>query len=95
MIPKPIKVQSIKKYLIELMYSDGVVGTVDLSHLAHQGVFSLWEKEGIFENVYIDKETKAIAWNDEVDLCPDALYFTLKNTSFTQWKESQSTYAYH
>ncbi len=95
MIPKPIKVRSLEKYKLELTYSDGTVGTIDLSHLANKGVFSIWEDADTFDRVHIDAETNAIAWNKDVDLCPDTLFFRLKNTTFNQWKETQSAHAYH
>lgn len=95
MIPKPIKVHSLEKYKLELTYSDGTVGIVDLSHLANKGVFSIWEEAGAFDKVYIDAETNAIAWNEDVDVCPDNLFLKLKNTTFNQWKETQLAHAYH
>jgi hypothetical protein len=94
MIPKPIKVRSLKKYKLELTYSDGTTGIVDLSHLANKGVFSIWEKDDVFDKVYIDDETNAIAWNDEADVCPDALFFKLKNRAFEEWKETQLAHAH-
>ena len=94
MIPKPIKVRSLKRYKLELTYSDGTTGIVDLSHLAHKGVFSIWEKADTFDKVYIDDETNAIAWNDEVDVCPDSLFFKLKNMTFDKWKETPLAHAH-
>ena len=63
--------------------------------MANKGVFSVWEEAGVFDNVYIDTETNAIAWNEDVDMCPDSLFLTLKNTTFSQWKETQISHAYH
>lgn len=70
---KPIKVKALQKYRLWIEYTDGVKGEVDLSHLAGKGVFSLWNDYTAFENVYIG-ESGEIAWNEEVDLCSDALY---------------------
>jgi hypothetical protein len=95
MIPKPIKVLSLKRYKLELLYSDGTTGVVDLSHLANKGVFCIWEKADTFDKVYIDDETNAIAWNDEVDICPDSLFLKLKNMTFDEWKETQLAYAHN
>lgn len=49
---------------------------MDLSHLAGRGVFKIWDEEGVFENVYIGPGG-ALAWSDEVEICPDALYLQL------------------
>lgn len=73
---KPVKVKALGEYKIWLEYADGVKGEVDLSHLAGKGIFSLWNDYTIFENVSIG-ESGEIAWNDEVDLCPDALYMKI------------------
>jgi hypothetical protein len=86
MFPKPITVESLDKYHIALKYDDGTAGTVDLSNLAHQGVFEEWEKNNLFSKVYIDSETQTIAWNDELDICPDALYLRLIGMSFEDYK---------
>ncbi|MCU0339664.1 MAG: DUF2442 domain-containing protein [Spirosomaceae bacterium] len=95
MIPKPVRVQSVGKYKIELHYEDGTQGVADLSHLAHKGVFVIWEAPDVFDDVYIDSETGAIAWTEDIDVCPDALFFKIKQTTFDQWKENQLEYAYH
>lgn len=77
---KPIKVKALQKYRLWLEYTDGVKGEVDLSHLAGKGVFSLWNDYTAFEHVYIG-ESGEIAWNEEVDLCSDALYLKVTGKS--------------
>ena len=93
MISKPIEIKAIKKYIISIKYSDGTEGEIDLSHLSHQGIFNAWENNDLFYKVYIDKETDAIAWNKDIELCPDALYLKLSNLSFDEWKNKELTYA--
>jgi len=95
MIPKPTHVESAGEFKIKLSYADGTTGIADLSHLVGKGVFSLWQKEGVFEKVYIDPETNSIAWNEEVDICPDTLFFKLKGITFNEWKKTQLSYADH
>lgn len=73
----PIEVKALPGYKIAIKFSDGVEGTVDLSHLVGQGVFAFWNKKGEFEKVHIDTETGAIAWNKDIDLCSDALYMQI------------------
>jgi len=79
MIAKPIKVTPLKNYRINIEYADNVKGVIDLSYLSGQGVFKAWDKNNIFNNVYIDKETYAIAWNETIELCPNTLYLKLIN----------------
>lgn len=70
---------------IWLQYSDGATGEVDLSHLAGKGVFRVWNDRDFFNGVHVSPHG-SIAWDDEIELCPDALYrdltgrlpFTLK-----------------
>ncbi|NBD35619.1 MAG: DUF2442 domain-containing protein [Chloroflexi bacterium] len=73
---KPIQVKPLPGYKLWIEYTDGVAGEVDLSHLAGKGVFALWNDTDAFEQVYID-ESDAIAWSEEIALCPDALYMRI------------------
>ncbi len=70
------EVKSLADYRLWLRYTDGTEGEVDLSHLAGRGVFAAWDDYRAFEKVHIGADG-AIAWNDEIELCPDALYLRL------------------
>jgi hypothetical protein len=72
----PIKVKAMSDYKIRIEYDDGVNGEIDLSKLAGKGVFKIWDDYRNFEKVYIS-EYGAIAWNEEIDICPDAQYMKL------------------
>ena len=61
---------------IWLRYSDGSTGEVDLSDVAGRGVFRAWDAPGVFEGVHVAPHG-AVAWNDEIELCADALYLEL------------------
>jgi hypothetical protein len=94
MFSKAIKVQSLGNYTIFVSYSDGVEGAVDLNHLAHQGVFQAWDSNNLFSQVHID-DYGAIAWNDDIDICPDNVYLQLTGMSFEQWQQqNQNQYQY-
>jgi len=73
---KAIEVRPLSGYRIWLKYADGVSGEVDLSHLAGRGVFKVWADQKVFEGVHVDP-SGAIAWSEDIDLCPDALYLRL------------------
>ena len=73
---KPILVKPLLNYKLWLQYADGIVGEVDLSHLAGKGVFAFWNNYTNFEKVYIG-ESGEIAWTNKIDLCPDALYLKI------------------
>lgn len=72
----PIAVEPRKGFRIWLRYTDGAEGEVDLSDLAGGGVFSAWDDRACFEAVHVT-EYGAIAWSEELELCPDALYMRL------------------
>ncbi len=74
------RVKSVKAtglYKIRVVFSDGINGIADLSHLAGKGIFSLWNDPAAFEKVYVDAASGAIAWSEDVDICPDTIYFQL------------------
>ena len=77
---RPTEVEAREGYRIWVRYSDGVDGEIDLSDLVGKGVFTAWNEPGYFENVHID-EAGAIAWSDEIDLCPQSLYMDLTGKS--------------
>ena len=73
---RPVEVRAGGGYRIWLRYQDGTEGEVDLSHLAGKGVFSAWDKKGVFAKVKLGPHG-AIEWPGDLDLCPDALYLLL------------------
>ena len=73
---KPVEVKALPGYRLWLRYDDGAEGEVDLSDLAGRGVFKRWDADLPFEEVRIAKH-RALAWGDDLDLCPDALYLRL------------------
>ncbi len=67
------RVEVLEGYRLDLTFDDGARGAVDLSHLAGRGVFTLWLDRGAFEAVRLGPSGE-LAWDDGIDLCPDALY---------------------
>lgn len=87
---RPVKVEARPGYRIWLEYSDGVTGEVDLSHWVGRGVFTIWNEPGVFEKVYIACYG-AVAWSDDIDLCPDALYLEITGKTFEELMEEVKT----
>ncbi|MDR0835523.1 MAG: DUF2442 domain-containing protein, partial [Tannerella sp.] len=56
------------------------------THLAHKSVFRAWDVNDLFRHVHID-DFGAVAWSDDIDLCPDSLYLQLKGLTFEQWQQ--------
>ena len=80
---RPIEVESRDGFRIWLRYSDGTDGEVDLSDVAGRGVFEAWNEPGFFGRVHVTSH-KAIAWSDDVELCPDALYLEITGKSLSE-----------
>ena len=73
---QPVAVEPRDGHRIWVRYSDGPEGEIDLSHLAGHGVFTAWDDRIYFEKVHVT-EHRSIAWDDQIELCPDALYMEL------------------
>ena len=86
MISEPKEVKPLENYRIFLKFADGKEGIVDLSEFRGKGVFKAWDEGGLFEKVHIDTETKAIAWNENLELDVNSLYLKLIGKSFDEWK---------
>jgi len=67
-------------FCIWIRYEDGVEGEIDLSDVAGTGVFAAWLDRDFFEDVRIG-ELGEIAWRNEIDLCPEALYLEITGKS--------------
>ena len=80
---RPTEVEPREGYRLWLRYSDGVAGEIDLSYLAGRGVFKAWNIPGGFETVRI-APAGGIAWGEDVELCPDALYMQLTGKSVAE-----------
>ena len=77
---RPTEVEPRGEHRIWLRYSDGTAGEVDLSHLAGRGVFEAWNDHGCSETVHL-AANGAVAWGEDLELCPDALYMRLTGKS--------------
>lgn len=93
MISKPIMVKATGPYKIWIKYVDQTEGQVDLSHLAEKPIFQKWSEPVYFNSVYIDPVTNAIAWDENIELCPDSMYLKIRGLSFEQWQNLNLTYA--
>jgi hypothetical protein len=79
-VPVPIAVKLLPDHRIWIKYSDGTDGKVDFSHLAGKGVFKFWNDYSNFQKVHIS-DAGAIAWSEDIEVCPDATYLKLTGKS--------------
>ena len=73
---RPVAVEPRNGFRIWIKFQDGQEGEIDLSHLAGNGIFKAWNDRAFFESVRINSYDE-VAWGDEIDMCPDALYLQL------------------
>lgn len=77
---RPVDLEPRAGSCIWLRYDDGVEGEIELSDVAGKGVFAAWLDRDFFEDVRIG-ELCEIAWRNEIDLCPEALYLEVTGKS--------------
>ncbi len=75
-LPTLKQVKPLRDFCLEVKFSDGVEGKVDLSEFAGKGVFDLWNDYSQFEKVSIGSGGELI-WNDEVDVDGLGIYLRL------------------
>lgn len=93
MISEPIEDKPLDNYRIFLKFIDGKEGIIDLSEFRGKGVFTAWDDNDLFTKVYIDKESKAIAWDENLELDVNNLYLKLVGKSFDEWRNEKLEYA--
>ena len=75
-LPVLREVKPLKDYCLEVKFSDGVEGKVDLSDFAGKGVFALWNDYSQFERVRIGSAGELV-WNEKVDMDGSGIYLRL------------------
>lgn len=67
-------------YKLHLEYDDGTIGDVDLSALVGKGVFKALTDIAVFDSVTVGEHGE-VRWNDDLELCADALYLKMTGKS--------------
>ncbi len=73
---RPTSVTPLDGFRLKLVYTDGVEGMIDLSKNVGRGVFAPLAKPEFFCKVRLGDHGQ-IAWNDEIELCPDSAYLEI------------------
>lgn len=76
MHPRITHVVPVGRYRLELTFTDGVRGEIDLEEwiVGQGGVFKPLEAPDFFRQVRVNSELGTIQWPNDVDFCPDVLY---------------------
>jgi hypothetical protein len=69
-------VRVLNGYRVELTFSDGLRGVVDLTNriVGRGGVFGPLENPDFFRRAAVDTELGTVVWPNGADICPDLLY---------------------
>ena len=76
MFPRVNEVRYLDGYRLQLSFTDGTIGELDLRErvVGRSGVFTPLQDVNYFKRVAVDPEAGTIVWPNEVDFCPDVLY---------------------
>ncbi len=86
MNPRVTNVSVVSAHAVELTFTDGSRGVVDLGpRLAGRGgVFEPLQDPAYFARVRVDEDAGTIAWPNGVDLDPDVLYEAIHSAAGTR-----------
>jgi hypothetical protein len=89
MFPRVKDVRYLKDYRLELFFTDGTHGELDLrARIADRGgVFKPLQDVEFFRQVSVDVEAETLAWPNGVDFCPDVLYSSVTGRPITELAE--------
>jgi hypothetical protein len=73
-MPYVTSVRYISGYVVELTFSDGAKGEVDLSAELYGRLFEPLKDVDEFRKVRVEPDLSTIAWPNGADLAPDYLY---------------------
>ena len=74
---KVISVNALHDYKLHVTFDDVVSGIIDLKGFVENGIFSVLQKEGLFNKVYTNGYS--VAWSDELEIDSLAIYAELLN----------------
>lgn len=74
MTPDVATALPLRPHVVRVVFADGEVRDVDIEPLLGGPVFRALYDPAAFERVYVDQETRTVAWPNGADLDPDVIY---------------------
>lgn len=74
MIPKIVKAEYKKNYILSISFSDGTKGDIDLEKELYGEVFEPLKNPAFFNKVFIHPEFHTLCWPNGADFAPEFLY---------------------
>jgi hypothetical protein len=72
-------VRVVRPYLIEVTFTDGVHGYVDVEPYLHGEIFAPLRDPARFAEVFVDADAGTVVWPNGADLSPEFLYATARS----------------
>jgi hypothetical protein len=73
MNPRPVAVTPLPNYELDIRFENGERRLINMKPWLDKGVFKRLTEGDFFYKVHI-APYKTVAWDDDLDLCPDTLY---------------------
>lgn len=73
-LPVVTGVAVVGDHVLRLLFSDGMVGDVDLAAERWTGVLAPLNDPAFFAQVIVDRESGTVSWPGGIDLAPEPLY---------------------
>lgn len=67
------KIEPIENYCLRISFTNGKVKKFDVKPLLNQKIYSPLKSKFLFNSVYLS--CGSAAWSDEIDICPENLYW--------------------
>jgi len=74
MSPDIVAALPLRPHVVRVVFANGEVRDADIAPLLDGPVFQPLRDPALFEQVYVDEETRTVAWPNGADLDPDVIY---------------------
>lgn len=84
-------VKYLKDYIISITFEDGIVGTIDLSDLVNQGIFSVLKDKEQFSKIFTTGYS--IGWSEELEIDIAEIYSEISGKNPGEFFNTNISYA--
>jgi len=84
-------VKYLKDYIVSITFEDGIVGTIDLSDLVNQGVFSVLKDKEQFSKIFTTGYS--IGWSEELEIDVAEIYSEISGKNPGEFFNTNISYA--
>ena len=73
-----LEIQAVAPRTLEILFSDGLRGTIFIDVSFCTGVFEVLKEDSIIHQAFV--ENGVVTWENGLDLAPDTMYKEIKNS---------------